>query len=237
MSCASATLISPLSSFGRPYRAGNKGLNLHSERRHTRKPCIAVPSLGARSVRAPRAQVSPEPGAGINVAPIYLAVVLPFTLLVRYAGEKLSKSREPPVVGKKLKNQPLETIAKILKQDIIERDYLVTGRLTREIYDENCTFADPTANFGPGLQRFLDGVDRLFYKPGCSLELVGDVKILDSKTIEARWKEVASFNVWLHPKTYYGGKSTLTLNDENLVVFHQETWDLSPLDIYKTAKF
>lgn len=44
--------------------------------------------------------------------------------------------------SQKLRNLPASELAKIVAEDITERQFLVNGMLTRSIYDESCTFQD-----------------------------------------------------------------------------------------------
>lgn len=42
----------------------------------------------------------------------------------------------------KLTNLSNEELAKIIQYDIDENQFLVTGKITRQVYDESCTFQD-----------------------------------------------------------------------------------------------
>ena len=58
----------------------------------------------------------------------------------------------PPIVRTKEKLAPKEVLQGI-REDIEEREYLWSGKITDELYDEDCVFTDPTLSF-EGLSTF-----------------------------------------------------------------------------------
>lgn len=62
------------------------------------------------------------------------------------AASSLAVVRAPPAsaayADEKQRNLPPATLAQIVTEDITQRQFLVSGRLTRSIYDESCTFQD-----------------------------------------------------------------------------------------------
>ncbi|KAG1675252.1 hypothetical protein FOA52_016283 [Chlamydomonas sp. UWO 241] len=130
----------------------------------------------------------------------------------------------------------------ILRRDFTENKYLVTGRLTKEVYSDQCHFADARDDFGEiGPNRWAAAVSLLFDGDASRLKLTGDVVLDEGKrTVEfTSWRQVDVFRLPGSPHTkVYTGHTTLTLDPvENIVVDHIETWDVDPSEVTKSIKF
>ena len=62
-------------------------------------------------------------------------------------------------------------MAAAVKADIVERQFLVTGALTRELYDEACLFKDEIDTYT--LDKWVVGTAKLFDEAQSHVDLVG----------------------------------------------------------------
>jgi Uncharacterized conserved protein (DUF2358) len=136
---------------------------------------------------------------------------------------------------------PMEDLAAILRNDWREdthKGYYITGRLTPEIYRDDCLFDGPDPDMPvKGLRKFLNAASQLFdaKESRCqllSLEVQGNV-------IVARWIMNGTLRLPWRPKLPQVQGTTVYHFDENgLVQRHEETWDLTAIEAFlKTAWF
>ena len=78
-------------------------------------------------------------------------------------------------VAEKLRNLPPAKMAEIVTADLLERQFLATADLTREIYDEAALFTDEIDTYT--LPKFIKGTSSLFVKEKSVVRLVGAVKV------------------------------------------------------------
>lgn len=130
----------------------------------------------------------------------------------------------------------------IIKEDFIQRKYLVTGALTKTVYSDHCHFADSRDDFGDiGLDNWSRAVSFLFDGEKSKLALTSDV-VLDeaARTITfTGWRQVDVFRLPGSPHTpVFTGHTVLTLDPvENIVIDHTETWDQKPDEVSGAIKF
>lgn len=140
----------------------------------------------------------------------------------------------------KLSATPQEVL-EIVKQDFVDRKYLITGDLTKEVYADDAHFADSNNDFGNGLDSWVRGVKLLFVSDRCKLALTDDVVLDESaRTITFKhWRQVDVFRIPGAPHTpVFNGRTVLTLDPvENIIVDHTEVWDQQPSEILKSLKF
>jgi len=124
-------------------------------------------------------------------------------------------------------NVPIDDIAKQLEVDLREGQYFVTGKLTRELFADDCRFVDPT-NDVVGLSRYLTALDLLFDNDTSSVELF-DVRVTSPTTIEADWSLQGYLRFPWKPRVEpYDGHTTYVLNPENgLIQTQTQTWSIS----------
>jgi len=121
----------------------------------------------------------------------------------------------------------IEEVKEVLAGDLAERQYFVTGQLTRRIFADDCRFIDPT-NDTTGLDRYLKALDNLFDPARSSVELQ-DIRITGENTIEADWTLGGYLVFPWNPKIdRIGGHTVYTLNDAGIVQQQQHDWDISP---------
>lgn len=117
-----------------------------------------------------------------------------------------------------------ETLAEIVRQDLVDRQFLVTGELTRSIYSEDCTFQDEIDTYT--LPKWVKGTKALFVGDKSRVQIVGDVQVAGSE-LSFQFDEVLCFNIPLQPKVPLKGTLVLKLGDNGLITSYRERWDTS----------
>mmetsp|Transcript_10892 Transcript_10892/g.35836 ORF Transcript_10892/g.35836 Transcript_10892/m.35836 type:complete len:212 (-) Transcript_10892:85-720(-) len=196
----------------------------------------ALRGLAARPKRRARAETHQTAGKGLRERAETAAVSIALSLAL-FSGDVASVAAVPP--GKKVVTP--EELVEIVREDMVERKYLITALLTKEVYADDATFADSNNDFGPGLDSFVSGTQRLFVSKRCKLALTGDV-VYDAEARQitvTSWRQVDVFRLPGAPHTpVFTGKTILTLApDENIVIDHTEIWDQKPSEIVSQLKF
>ena len=134
----------------------------------------------------------------------------------------------------KLTNLSNEEFTKILQKDIDENQFLVTGKITREIYDEAATFQDEIDIYG--MDQWITGTSRLFVGDKSSLRLVGLITV-DSNEATFSFDEDLVFNIPLKPVVHLTGKLILKRDPTTgLITSYKEIWDQGVWEVLKSAK-
>ena len=130
---------------------------------------------------------------------------------------------EPPPFSKRANLSP-DAIAKIVREDIETNQFLVTGTLTRDIYDESCTFTDEIDTYT--LDKWIKGTGALFVGDKSHVDIVGDVEATDAE-VKFRFSETLAFNLpLLKPKVPLTGTLILSRDPATgLIVKYKEIWD------------
>lgn len=134
----------------------------------------------------------------------------------------------------KLTNLSNEEFQKILEKDITENQFLVTGKITRGLYDESCTFQDEIDTYG--IDQWITGTAKLFNGSGSSLRLSSPIQV-SSTLAEFQFDEDLMFNIPLKPVVHLTG--TLFLKRDpttGLVTSYKEKWDQGVWEVLKSAK-
>mmetsp|Transcript_4149 Transcript_4149/g.26228 ORF Transcript_4149/g.26228 Transcript_4149/m.26228 type:complete len:190 (+) Transcript_4149:271-840(+) len=117
----------------------------------------------------------------------------------------------------------------ILEKDIEIGQYFVTGKLTQEIFEDNCRFVDPT-NDVVGLKRYQSALNILFDPLNSSVNLLG-IQLIDDSTIVADYEAQGVLQLpWRPLVKPYRGHIVYNLNKDGLVQKQEQTWDISALD-------
>jgi hypothetical protein len=123
----------------------------------------------------------------------------------------------------------------IVKSDVLDRQFLATGDLTRSIYTKTATFTDEIDTYE--LDKFIKGTRKLFVGEKSEVRLVGDVEVSPEK-VEFRFDENLMFNIPFRPVVALSGKVVLKRDLESgLISSYQEFWDQDVLTVLKTARF
>ena len=155
------------------------------------------------------------------------------TVLV--AGTILPNQKPVFAVADKLVNLPDEQLKAIIKKDILEKQFLATGQLTREIYDESAKFTDEIDTYE--LDKWIKGTQKLFRGDKSIVRLVGDINV-SKKQIDFLFDEDLMFNIPFQPTVSLTGKVVLTRDTSTgLINSYQEFWDQDVVTVLKSAKF
>ena len=122
----------------------------------------------------------------------------------------------------------------IVKSDILKRQFLVTGDLTRSVYNPAATFTDEIDTYG--MDQWMAGTKRLFVGNKSEVRLVGDVEVSPAK-VEFRFDEDLMFNIPFKPVVSLTGKVVLTRDETGYITSYQEFWDQDTWSVLKSAKF
>ena len=128
-----------------------------------------------------------------------------------------------------------EQLKEIVKQDVVQRQFLVTGNLTPDIYKSTATFTDEIDTYK--MDQWIKGTQKLFVGDKSNVRLVGDVEVTADK-VEFRFDEDLMFNFKIaFPTVSLSGKVVLTRDESGFITSYREFWDQDVATVLKTAKF
>eukprot|EP00633_Aureoumbra_lagunensis_P003151 CAMPEP_0197289330 /NCGR_PEP_ID=MMETSP0890-20130614/6564_1 /TAXON_ID=44058 ORGANISM="Aureoumbra lagunensis, Strain CCMP1510" /NCGR_SAMPLE_ID=MMETSP0890 /ASSEMBLY_ACC=CAM_ASM_000533 /LENGTH=119 /DNA_ID=CAMNT_0042760655 /DNA_START=462 /DNA_END=818 /DNA_ORIENTATION=- len=114
-------------------------------------------------------------------------------------------------------------LAKIVTEDVTERQFLATADFTRSLYDESATFTDEIDTYT--MDKFVIGTKKLFDANRSHVDLTSPV-IVDATQAAFTFKETLCFNIpLLHPVVSLSGKVILKRDpDTGLFISYREFW-------------
>eukprot|EP00980_Cylindrotheca_fusiformis_P031199 scaffold25954_cov137-Cylindrotheca_fusiformis.AAC.3 len=135
---------------------------------------------------------------------------------------KRQKKLDPPTSSRELLDR--------IRQDYEINNYLWTGKLDLDCFDENCRFTDPTISF-EGTEKFKQNTDNLvplvtrFVENYQSILL--DIEMTD-EYVQTRWNMVGELNgLFWKPKIDVIGRTKFWYNPKDfLVYFYDECWEV-----------
>ena len=124
-----------------------------------------------------------------------------------------------------------------LEKDFVENEYLWSGKITAELYDEECVFTDPTLSFA-GLSTFesnlrnLDPYIERFVPPqGRRVELRSLNLVDGGAVVEAEWRMVGALAVPWRARLDLEGRTRYTLGGEGgRISAYDESWAITPFE-------
>ena len=122
-----------------------------------------------------------------------------------------------------------------LQRDFVENEYLWSGKITPELYDEECVFRDPTLSFA-GLSTFESNLENLDpyierFVPAATrrCELKSIQLLEDGEAVVAEWRMVGEIALPWRPRLDLDGRTRYSLGGEgNRITFYDESWGLTP---------
>jgi len=126
-----------------------------------------------------------------------------------------------------------EVLMEGIRADFEERQYLWSGDIDPELYDEECTFTDPTLSF-QGLRNFENNIRNL--RPILDRVVPEDQRrcILHSLrrnesdgTIRAVWSMIGDLALPWGPRINLGGRTSYRPGPDGRIVAYDENWDIS----------
>ena len=187
---------------------------------------LLLPTLAATGALVPP---SPARRAALGRAAIASAAAVATTAI-----SAPSPVRADETYPKRKNLSPAEMAAAV-KKDIVDNQFLVTGQLTRDIYDESATFTDAIDTYT--LDKWIKGTAALFVGPLSHVDLVGNIEAND-KEIKFRFDEILAFNLpFVKPKVPLTGTLILTRSPETgLITKYLEIWDTGVTETLLNAK-
>jgi hypothetical protein len=137
------------------------------------------------------------------------------------------------VGGTKRRDLSSDALRDTLTNDIAINQYFVTGKLTEEIFADDCRFIDPTTNV-KGLSRYLRALSALFDPERSRVELVGELRRTSRDVIEGDYIAEGYLKLPWKPKVpRYEGHIVWTMQPDDgspragLIVEQRQTWSIS----------
>lgn len=120
----------------------------------------------------------------------------------------------------------------MIKDDFIKRQYYITGRLSSEIYRDDCLFDGPDPDVPvKGLAKYTAATAGLFDRKVSRVDLI-DIAF-DASCVYAEWRLEGALNLPWKPRIKpYTGTTTYEFDENGLVCKHVETWSVTALDAF-----
>jgi hypothetical protein len=145
-----------------------------------------------------------------------------------------AQGTEPAIFPPKKERISEEELKRIVTADVVERAFLVSADLTRDIYEENASFTDEIDTYS--ISQWISGTKKLFVSEGSRVTLVGDVQVTP-ETVQFQFDEELMFRIPFRPVVSLSGYVVLTRNPvTGLISSYTEHWDQDVLSVLKTAK-
>lgn len=128
-----------------------------------------------------------------------------------------------------------EQLKEIVKSDLVDKQFLVTGDLTPSIYLPTAKFTDEIDTYE--MEQWQKGTQKLFVGDKSQVRLVGDVDVTRDK-VEFRFDEDLVFRIPFRPTVHLTGRLELTRDPESgYINNYREYWDQDVATVLKSAKF
>ena len=160
--------------------------------------------------------------------------------------------------GQKTKNLPVDELIGVLRNDwkaapinceedrattpVIGKGYYVTGRMSTNIYRNDCEFMSPDPDLPlKGLRKYIGVASHLFDSKASHSKLISlqtvPRNIKKEKEIEnileAQWKMSLTINLpWKPQLPEFSGSTLYFLDDDHLIWRHEEKWDISVVNAF-----
>ncbi|CAJ1403468.1 unnamed protein product [Effrenium voratum] len=135
---------------------------------------------------------------------------------------------DTPAEGAKRTGLDAAAVAEILRRDLAEGKYILTGNLTSEIFSDECRFVDPN-NAVDGLAKYKQALGFLFDPSESFLELRQIEG--DGGAIRAEYVAGGVLKLPWRPRIApWSGKIVYTLNSEGLIASQVDEWNITRFD-------
>lgn len=121
-------------------------------------------------------------------------------------------------------------VADVLRHDLADGKYILTGALTPSIFTDACHFEDPN-NAVDGTAKYRRAVSLLFDPQESSLDLLSLRVGADGTTIEADYVASGTLKLPWRPRiSAWSGHVVYTLNSDGLIASQVDVWNITRLD-------
>ena len=143
----------------------------------------------------------------------------------------LAGGEAPGIPPRKLEKIESKQLLEGIRADFEERQYLWSGDIDLELYDEMCTFTDPTISF-EGLSKFQSNmrsltpiIDVLVPKEQrkCVLR---DIKLEETGEVTAKWRMIGDIKLPWSPRIDIGGRTKYSPGKDGRIKSYSEQWDI-----------
>ena len=160
-------------------------------------------------------------------------LVSSLTTAVNALGGK--SAQEPTARVRDFESLTGDAILDGLRRDFVEKEYLWSGQITAELYDEACVFTDPTLSF-KGLSTFEANLENLDpwinrFVPAANrrVELYSLRLTDDGEAIEASWRMLGDLALPWKPRLDLKGRTRYTLGGQGgRIRAYDEAWAITP---------
>ncbi|KAL1499330.1 hypothetical protein AB1Y20_011538 [Prymnesium parvum] len=167
-----------------------------------------------------------------RTSPATRQLVSGLTALVNTLG---GAKASPAPRERKYASLPSSMVLEGLRADFVEREYLWSGKITPELYDEDCVFTDPTLSFR-GLATFESNLKNLdpwierFVPPSSRAVELRSLRLAEGgDAIEAEWRMTAALSLPWRPRFSLAGSTRFTLGGEGgRISAYDEAWAAPP---------
>ena len=133
-----------------------------------------------------------------------------------------------------------EAVMQIVEADFREGQYYVSGKLSPEIYSDECFFDAPDPDLPVrSLKRYSDALSGLFDPERSEIELVRLEPSADSeRAFIAHWRLSGHLKLpWRPAIKPYAGATLYEMDDDGLISSHTEAWSITAFDAFASTLF
>jgi hypothetical protein len=164
------------------------------------------------------------------------AAVMATATMTAFSNPRPAMAAENDPTKDKLVNLSDAELKQKILSDITEKQFLVTGNISRELYEETATFQDEIDTYG--LEQWVKGTSNLFVASKSHVDLEENTLTVTQRNVTFRFSEYLCFNVpLLLPTVYLSGMVTLERSPTTgLITSYKEQWDQDVNTVLKSAK-
>jgi len=129
----------------------------------------------------------------------------------------------------------IDDVRRTVLADFVEKQYYVTGELTKDLYAKDCLFVDPTTKV-TGVETYTTAIKTLFDPQNSKAELI-NLQVVDDRTLLLKWRLEGTLRLGGLRIKPYTGQTMYSLDDSGLIRRHFETWDISAVDAFVSCIF
>jgi hypothetical protein len=145
----------------------------------------------------------------------------------------------------KLKGLSLESVENLIKQDWLgkhpsgSRGYYITGKLSSQIYRNDCFFNGPDPDMPVrGLRKYLSAAAHLFDQGKSHAEMLDISRNEENRTVTVKWLLGGILMLPWRPKVNdWTGSTTYFLDPDGLIYKHNEEWNISVWEAFISTAF
>jgi Uncharacterized conserved protein (DUF2358) len=153
--------------------------------------------------------------------------------------------------GMKYRGLPIGAVASMIEKDwrgkVSEdgdirgngKGYYITGKLTKEIYRDDCFFDGPDPDMPVlGLRKYVASTSQLFDHKVSRADMIDISVDQTERVVTVSWRLEGILNLPWHPSLKpWTGRTSYYIDESGLIERHVESWDISVLDAFVSTLF